>query len=127
MAQAQISSTPPVLAPALIARLVPIGIRTAVKKRQKTYRYWYLRLDVRAFPEIVNAWRIRALITTPDLTSVPVLITARLAKFGRYVRGFVADAPYQRFVEMYNRGGYVAVIFVEVLENLDKNESGRGA
>jgi len=117
------SAIPPVLTSALIAKLVPIGVRSAVKKEAKTYRYLYLRLDARAFPEITDARRIRALITTPDLTSPPVLITARLAKPGRYVKGFVVDAPFQKIVSAYCRDGYVAVIFIEVLE---KSNSGGG-
>jgi len=120
----QTGPTLPVLASALIAKLVLVGTRTAVKKGDKTYRYWYLRLDVRAFPEVADARRIRALISSPDLSSPPVLITARLAKPGRYVRGFVVDAPYQKFIKAYSRDGYVAVLFVEVLEKIEKSDSG---
>jgi hypothetical protein len=102
--------------PAVLARLVPTGVRTAVKKGDKIYRYYYLRLDVRVFHEVAGARRIRLLITTPDFTAVPVLITARLAKRGRYVRGFVVDAPYQKFVKKYAGDGYVGVLFIEVAE-----------
>jgi hypothetical protein len=120
---AQIRPTVPTILPAVLARLVPIGTRTAVKKETKVYRYYYLRLDVRVFREVAGAWRIRALITTPDFSATPVLISARLTKRGRHIRGFMVDGPYQKFIEKYASGGYIGVLFVEVVEPEKESEA----
>jgi hypothetical protein len=112
----KLNPTLPALAPTIITRLTPLGIRTVVKKGAKTYRYRYLRLDVSVFPEVVGARRIRVLIASPDFSTQPVLITARLVKKGRRTLGFVIDSPYQKIVEGYERNGYVAVLYIETLE-----------
>jgi hypothetical protein len=103
-------------APTLMTKLAPVGIRTAVKRGEKAYRYRYLRLDARLFPEVANARRIRLLIAPPDFSAPLVLITARLIKRGLYVQGFTVDAAYQRVIERYARDGYVAVLFIEPIE-----------
>jgi len=113
---AKTNTNPPVMMSALISRLAPIGIRATVKKEHKMYRYRYLRLDSRIFPEVAAARRIRALIAPPDFSAPPILVSARLVKQGRYVRGFAVDALYQQILERYARDGYVAVIFIEVVE-----------
>jgi len=112
----KLNPTLPALAPTFITRLAPLGTRTVVKKGTKAYRYRYLRLDMHIFQEVAGAQRIRALITSPDFTVPPVLITARLVKKGRRVLGFTVDAQYQKIVEGYARSGYIAILYIEVVE-----------
>jgi hypothetical protein len=109
-------------ATALMVRLAPVGIRTVVKRGNKIYRYRYLRLDARAFPEVANVRRLRVLIAPPDFSAPPVLVTARVIKQGVFVQGYSVDAAYQPVVEKYVRNGYVAVLYVEIIE--PKQESG---
>jgi hypothetical protein len=105
-----------------MARLAPVGTRTTVRKGEKAYRYRYLRLDAHLFQEVAGAYRIRLLVAPPDFSAPPVLVTARLVKKGKWVLGFAVDAPHQRVVENYERNGYVAVLFVEIIER--EKESG---
>jgi len=121
----QQNPTWPALAPTLITRLAPLGTRTVVKKGTKAYHYRYLRLDTQVFKEVAGALRIRVLITSPDFTVPPALITARLVKKGRRILGFVVDAQYQKLVESYARNGYVVILHIEATEHEPDAEAPR--
>ena len=109
--------TIPNWAPGVAMRLVPLGIRTVVRKQNgAVYMYRYLRFDVRLFPEVVGAKRIRLVAAPPDLTAPPVIITARLFQKGKQIHGFIVDAVYQKIVSSYARNGHVGIIAVEVIE-----------
>jgi hypothetical protein len=110
------SPNTPGWAQAFMVRLAPVGVRTVVRRAEKVYRYRYLRLDVRAFPEITRARRIRLAIVPPDFSAAPVMVTARLVKRGLYVQGFTIDAAYQQVVTQYIRNDYVGVLFIETIE-----------
>jgi len=103
-------------AQAFMIRLAPVGVRTVVRRGERVYRYRYLRLDVRAFPEVAGARRIRLVITPPDFSAAPAMVTARLIKRGLYVQGFTVDAAYQQVIAQYIRNGYVGVLFIETIE-----------
>jgi len=110
--------TLPTWAPALAMRLVPLGTRTVVRKKNgAVYAYKYLRFDIRLFPEVASAKRIRVVVAPPDLTAPPVIITARLFQRGKRVWGFIVDAVYQKVVTSYARNGHVGVIAVEAVEH----------
>jgi len=118
-------STAPGWAHAFAIKLVPLGIRSVVRKQGKTYRYRYLRLDSHMFPEIINARRLRVIIVPPDFSAPPAVVTARLFQRGARVYGFYVDATYQEVIDRYSRGGYIGVLGIEVIENEKKAEAPR--
>jgi len=105
-------------APALAIRLLQVGKRSVVRKKSgKVYVYQYLRLNVKAFPEVANARRIRLIVVPPDLTAPPVALTASLLQHGVRVHAFHVDAAYRPLLERYVRAGYLGVLAVEVIES----------
>ncbi len=109
--------TAPAWTPAIAVRLVPLGTRTVVRKKNgKVYSYHYLRFNVALFPEVLNAKRIRIAAVAPDFTTPPVVITARVFQRGTRVHGFVIDAMYQKIVTSYARNKHIGVILVEAVE-----------
>jgi hypothetical protein len=118
-------STAPGWAQAFAIKLVPVGVRSVVRKGGKTYRYRYLRLDCLMFPEVVNARRLRVIVVPPDFSAPPAVITAKMFQRGTRVCGFYVEAPYQPVVEKYLRGGYIGVLGVEVVENERSAETPR--
>jgi hypothetical protein len=106
-------------------RLVPLGVRSVVRKSGKVYRYRYLRLDRHVFPEVSGARQLRVIVVPPDFSAPPAVITARVFKQGARVQGFYVDAAYQAVVDRYSRGGYIGVLGVEVVENEKETETPR--
>jgi hypothetical protein len=95
-----------------------VGKRSVVRKKSgKVYVYQYLRLNVKAFPEVANARRIRLIVIPPDFTAPPVALTASLLQRGVRVHGFHVDAAYRPLLERYVRAGYLGVLAVEVIES----------
>jgi hypothetical protein len=107
----------------LALRVVPLGVRSVKKQTGKVYIYRYLRLDVARFPEARKAYRLRLVIVPPDLSAPPAVITARVFQRSRKTFGFDVEKKFQPLLEQYSRGGYVAVLAVEVLEE-DAAEAG---
>jgi hypothetical protein len=97
-------------------RVIPLGHRSVRKPNGKVYRYLYLRLDAARFPEALRAYRLRLVIVPPDLSAPPVIITARIFQRSSRTLGFDVDKKFQALLEKYNRGGYIAVLASEVLE-----------
>jgi len=97
-------------------RVVPLGIRTVKKQNGKVYKYLYLRLDAARFPEAVRAYRLRLVVVPPDLSAPPAIITARVFQRSTRTLGFDVEKKFQNLLEQYNRGGYVAILALEVFE-----------
>jgi hypothetical protein len=109
-------STAPGWAQMFAIKLVPVGIRSVVRKQGKVYKYRYLRFDRHVFPEAASARRLRVIVVPPDFSAPPAVVIARLFHRGARVCGFYVDATYQAVVDSYSRGGYIGVIAVEVVE-----------
>jgi len=118
-------STAPGWAQAFAIKLVPVGVRSIVRKNNKVYRYRYLRLDCLMFPETASARRLRVVVVPPDFSAPPAVITARLFQRGVRVCGFYVDATYQAVIDSYSRGGYIGVLGVEVVEHEKEAETPR--
>ena len=118
-------STAPGWAQAFAIKLVPVGVRSIVRKNNKVYRYRYLRLDCLMFPEAASARRLRVVVVPPDFSAPPAVITARLFQRGVRVCGFYVDATYQAVIDSYSRGGYIGVLGVEVVEHEKEAETPR--
>jgi hypothetical protein len=112
-------------AQAFAIKLVPVGVRSVVRKNDKVYRYRYLRLDCLIFPEAASARQLRVIVVPPDFSAPPTVITARLFQRGARVCGFYVDATYQAVIDSYSRGGYIGILGVEVVENERKAETPR--
>ena len=110
---------------AFAIKLVPLGIRSVVRKSGKVYRYRYLRLDRHMFPEAASARRLRVVVVPPDFSAPPAVIIARLFQRGARVCGFYVDATYQAVIDSYSRGGYIGVLGVEVVEHEKEAETPR--
>ena len=109
--------TVPSWAPAVAVRLVSLGIRTVVRKKNgRVYIYRYLRFDGNIFPEVKTAKRVKLIIVPPDLTAPPIIITARRFQRGRRIHGFVVDSVYQRIVGDYARNEQLGVVIIEIIE-----------
>jgi hypothetical protein len=118
-------STAPGWTQAFAIKLVPLGVRSVVRKSGKVYRYRYLRLDCLMFPEAASARQLRVVVVPPDFSAPPAVVTARLFQRGVRVCGFHVDAAYQAVVDSYSRGGYIGVLGIEVIENEKKAETPR--
>jgi hypothetical protein len=116
-------STVPGWTQAFAIRLVPVGVRSVVRRSGKVYKYRYLRLDRYMFPEAASARRLRVVVVPPDFSAPPAVVTARLFQRGVRVCGFYVDATYQAVVDSYSRGGYIGVLGVEMIENEKKAET----
>ncbi|MDT7870613.1 MAG: hypothetical protein RQ839_10600 [Thermoproteus sp.] len=97
-------------------RVVPLGARTVKKQNGKVYKYLYLRLDTARFPEATGAYRLRLVIAPPDLSAPPAIITARVFQRSSKTLSFDVEKKFQNLLDQYNRGGYVAILALEVLE-----------
>jgi hypothetical protein len=116
MQTARTEAGPPAWLKAIALRSAALGRRVVKKPDGREYEYLYLRFDARAWPELADAHRIRAIIAPPDLSAPPATITARLLQRGKRVVGFDVPAVYQNILKSYARNGVVAVLGVEVLE-----------
>jgi len=97
-------------------RVVPLGNRSVRKPNGKVYRYLYLRLDAARFPEALRAYRLRLVIAPPDLSAPPAVITARVFQRSTKTLGFDVEKKFQPLLGQYSRGGYIAVLASEVIE-----------
>lgn len=100
---------------AFALRIIPLG-RRVVKRGARTYTYKYLRLDMTRFPEAKHAYRLRLVVAPPDLSAPPAVVTARVFQRGSKTAGFDVPKAFQALLEQYSRGGYIAVLASEVIE-----------
>jgi hypothetical protein len=100
--------------------------RVKKKKSGKIYEYIYVRLNAEIWPEVVNARRVRIRLAPLDLSAPPVVVLAR--RYDGSARSVAFDVPreYQKLVREYARGGAVAVLDVEVVEKIQKEDTTAG-
>jgi len=101
---------------ALSVAVAPLGVKRVKKPSGRIYEYVYIRLNVEAWPEITDAYKVRIRVAPPDLSAPPIVVLAR--RFQGSARSVAFDVPreYQKVIREYARNGVVAVLDVEVVE-----------
>ncbi len=98
--------------------VAPLGVKRVKKPSGRIYEYVYIRLGIEAWPEVVDAYKIRLRIAPPDLSMPPVVVLARRFQGGTRSVAFDIPREYQKLIREYARNGVVAILDVEVVERL---------
>jgi hypothetical protein len=98
--------------------VAPLGVKRVKKPSGRIYEYAYIRLGIEAWPEVVDAYKIRLRIAPPDLSMPPVVVLARRFQGGTRSVAFDIPREYQKLIREYARNGVVAILDVEVVERL---------
>jgi hypothetical protein len=103
--------------------VAPLGVKHVKKPTGKAYEYVYIRLNVEAWPEVVDAHKVRLRIAPPDLSAPPIVVPAR--RFQGSARSVAFDVPreYQKVVREYARNGVVAVLDIEIVEKMQQKQA----
>jgi hypothetical protein len=107
---------PPTWIRTLSVAVAPLGTKRVKKPSGRVYEYIYVRLNTEAWPEVVDAYKIRLRIAPPDLSMPPVVVLARRFQGGARSVAFDVPREYKELVKEYARNGVVAVLDVEVVE-----------